>query len=382
MNRWAAIARFGGLGDDLVAGSPLRALKRMGYMTEMITGGPYAAVFQHNPYIDKLTVKDSEKDLPHGDLLAWQKWFEAKAKEYDVFIHASHSMEGRHSLFKTMTSFWWPEEYRRKLCAGSFIETVHDIACVPYDFGPLFFASPEEWAMAFMTKRQIGERFILWVISGTRIDKVYPYAPHAIARIIREVGAPVLLMGGPGPKEKSMADKIVEVVSVTNGGRDGLHLAIPAESGDASWPIRTSLTMAQAADLVITPDSGVAWAVAFEPMPKIVMVSHASAENITRHWINTVTLHADPNRVPCWPCHRLHDDPSTCRVNKEGNGAACISDITVERLVQTVKEQWEKPNNVIHAEQIFGMASGGDRRLGRQHAQDSRLEEQSRLPGI
>ena len=101
-------------------------------------------------------------------------------------------------------------------------------------------------------------------------------------------------------------------------------------------------------DLVVTPDTGTAWAVAFEQMPKIVMVSHASQENITKHWINTTTLHADRHRVPCWPCHRLHDDISTCIPNKQNNGAACISDISVETLVQTVAEKWDRSRNVVH----------------------------------
>jgi hypothetical protein len=33
---------------------------------------------------------------------------------------------------------------------------------------------------------------------------------------------------------------------------------------------------------------------AFEAMPKIMLLSHASEENITKHWVNTTTLHADP----------------------------------------------------------------------------------------
>jgi len=168
----------------------------------------------------------------------------------------------------------------------------------------------------------------------------------AIARIIREVKAPVVLMGGPSEKEQSMVTAIVDHVTLVNGTRDGLHLAY--EKGtNLCWPIRTSLAFAQVADLVVTPDTGTAWAVAFEPMPKIVMVSHASAENITKHWVNTTTLHADDTRVPCWPCHRLHDDPSTCKENKEQNGAACISDISVERLVQTVVEQWRGRSNIV-----------------------------------
>ena len=359
MNRWAAVARYGGVGDNLVAASPLKALKRQGYMTEVITSGPNHSVFLNNPYVDKLSVKDVNKDIAENDLAKWQEWHRGRAREYDVFVHASHSMEGRHALFKTMTAFWWPEEYRRKICAGSYLETIHDIAQVPYDFGPLFWPTPEEYAMAFLVKKRIGERFVLWVLSGTRIDKVYPYATQAVGRIIKELSAPVLLMGGPSEKERSMAQKILEIVSVANGGRDGLHLAVPEDGGSASWPLRTSLTMALCADLVVTPDTGTAWAVAFEPMPKIVMLSHASSDNITKHWVNTTTLHADPTRVPCWPCHRLHDDPATCHVNKEGNGAACISDITVERLIRAVEEKWRSGKNIVHAEPLFAMARDG-----------------------
>jgi hypothetical protein len=184
------------------------------------------------------------------------------------------------------------------------------------------------------------------VLSGTRVDKVYPYATYAIPRIIKEIGAPVLVMGGAHDIEHSMALAIKDSVTLTNGTRDGLHLAIPASGGEKCWPLRSSLSLALTADLVVTPDTGTAWAVAFEPMPKIVMVSHASVENITKWWVNTTTLHANADRVPCWPCHRLHDDKSTCVQNKEGNGAACISDISVEDLVCAVAKAW-KSSNVI-----------------------------------
>jgi ADP-heptose:LPS heptosyltransferase len=348
MKRWAAIARFGGIGDNLIAGSILAPLKRMGYMTEVITGSPNHVVFMHNPHIDKLSVKVVERDLPQGDLLAWQKWIASRANEYDIFLHASHSCEGRHAVFPSMSSFWWPEEYRRKLCAGSYLETAHDIAGVPHEFGPLYYSSDEEKEFSLRVKNKIGDRFILWVLSGTRIDKVYPYATIAVARIVKELKANVVLMGGPTEKEHSMATAIRDAVALANGTRDGVHLAVPTDSGELCWPLRTSLSFALVADLVVTPDTGPAWAVAMEPMPKIMMVSHASAENITKHWRNTITLHADPNRVPCWPCHRLHDEPSTCVVNKEENGAACISDISVERLIQTVEQLWNADrSNVI-----------------------------------
>ncbi len=349
MKKWAAIARYGGIGDNLMAGSPLRVLKKMGYMTEVITGSPNHVLFHHNPYIDKLSVHDTDRDLPKNDVEGWQRWHESRSREYDIFIHASHGCEGRHAVFKHMTSFWWPPEQRRKICSGSYLETMHDLGPVPYDFGPLFFASPEEHANAMVVKKQIGERFLLWVLSGTRIDKVYPRATYVIPRIIKELDIPVLVMGGPHEMERAMAQTIRDAVEVTNGDREKLFIADP-------YPIRISLALALCADLVVTPDTGTAWAVAMEPMPKIVLISHASAENITKHWVNTITLHADPSRVPCWPCHRLHDDKSTCVENREKTGAACISDISVEKLVQTVGEAWRSNHNIVHAEQVFKVA--------------------------
>lgn len=341
MKRWAAIARFAGVGDNLIAGSPLFVLKKLGYMTEVITAEPNHVLFHHNPYIDKLSVINPDRDLPQNDMNGWQAWHAARAREYDVYIHASHSCEGRHAIFKHMTAFWWEPEVRRKICAGSYLETVHDIGNLPYEFGPLYYASDEERANAVRVKKAIGEKFLLWVLSGTRPDKVYPFATYAIPRIIKEVNIPVLVMGGPHEKEVAMASIIREAVLRTNGSRDGLHIADPA-------PIRTSFALALQADIVVTPDTGTAWAVAMEKMPKIVMVSHTSVENITKHWVNTITLHADPDRVPCWPCHRLHDDPSTCVENREKTGAACISDISVETLVETVAKKVKFSSEVIH----------------------------------
>jgi ADP-heptose:LPS heptosyltransferase len=344
---WVGIARLGGVGDDLLAASVARPFKKMGYNVDMLTGEGNHVVYYNNPNIDKVSVK-RDGDLPKNNQELWLAWFQSRAAEYDQFVHLSHSMEMRHALFPSMTAFWWPQEYRRKLCGGSYLETVHDIANVPYDFGPLFYASAEEKDRAVETKKKVGPRVIGWVLAGSRLDKIYPYSPHVIARIIKEFNAPILLIGAPNEKQLACAKAIQETVMQTNSTLDGLHLAMTtsgnvagaekAESAD--WPIRRSLAQLQACDLVITPDTGLAWGVAFEPMPKIVTVSHASEQNITKHWLNCTTLHADPARVPCWPCHRLHNDISTCVKAKDAEAAACMADISVEDLMQNVKKLW------------------------------------------
>jgi hypothetical protein len=124
-------------------------------------------------------------------------------------------------------------------------------------------------------------------------------------------------------------------VAVENGSKQGLLHAASPSMEQQTWPIRRILTFAMACDLVIGPDTGPMWGVAFEPVPKILLLSHASVENIAKHWVNAVVLHADQARVPCWPCHQLHDTMEFCHENKWKNGAACISDIGVGDIIST-----------------------------------------------
>lgn len=353
MKRWAALCRFGGIGDNLIAVSPARALKRQGYMVEVITNDTNHQVFLNNPNIDKLSIKNVDSDVPK-DGLQWQQFWGSRAREYDVFCHLSHSCESRHAVFQGMTEWWWPDEYRRKRCAGSYLETAHDIAGVPYDFGPLYYATDEEIERALETKKRImGEaRCITWVLSGTRPDKVYPYTAFAVCRLIQETDAHVVLMGASA-LEFQMAETIQKTLQINIGSVDKLHLALsPTNSeagGEFNWPIRRSLAYAiHASDVLVAPDTGPAWACSMYDMPKVILISHTSAENVTKHWVNTTTLTADANKVPCWPCHKLHDTLDTCVPNPENNGAACISNIPVETIVGLVKQKLEHPKgNVV-----------------------------------
>jgi ADP-heptose:LPS heptosyltransferase len=339
MSGWACVARFGGIGDNLITASVLRPLKRLGYKIEMLTNDKYGVVFINNPFIDKLTTV-TEGHIPGGP--GWNEWFAKRAKEYEQFFHLSHTCEGRHALNVGTSAFWWPSAYRRRVCAGSYLETVHDICGVAHDFGPVFFPTEEEAARARKTRdEQIGGRYLVWVVSGSRLDKLHPYSGLAISRIIRELGIPVVMMGAGGLQFQH-AKTIAEHIVRQNGTDKGLHLALsPDDSekgGHQHFDVRRSLTQVLFADLVVTPDTGFGWASAMEPMPKVVMVSHASADNITKHWRNTITLHADPAEIPCWPCHRLHDDMSTCVPNKDlGKAAACMGDISTELIVSAVK---------------------------------------------
>jgi ADP-heptose:LPS heptosyltransferase len=216
--KWAGIARLGGIGDNLIAASVLRPLKKQGYKIEFIAQHPHHEVLLNNPFIDKLTVKQNG-DIPSGD--DWQKWFVARGKEYDRFVNLSHSCEGLLAPFYAMTSWHWPAEFRRKQFGRNYLEVVHDIVGVEYDFGPLFFPTADEKRKALETKRKlaIGDRPLIgWIIRGTRIDKLYPQAPTTIARLIKELDAAVITFGAPRPApDMDLAYQIQEHVIAQNG---------------------------------------------------------------------------------------------------------------------------------------------------------------------
>lgn len=343
---WCLLVRLGGIGDNLIASSVLPLLAR-DYNVEVMAQKPWSALFENNPFIDKLTVRE-EGDIPHASALEWQEWFVARGKEYAKWVNLSHSCESQLAVFPSQSAFYWPASWRRAHCGQSYLEFVHDVAEVPHEFehGPRFYPTAEEKRKAAQTLDKVrgdgGHRKVVGVcLSGSRLDKVWPYFPLLIAKLIRELGCAVLMFGTP-EREREIAQTIQDFVREYTGSYDGMHAAITAYEPDgktlvADWPVRRSVATLHACDLVIGPDTGLMWGVAMEPLPKLMLHSHASVQNITKHWVNTTSFHADPERVPCWPCHQLHDKPETCRKAENANAAACIADITHEAVFAKVK---------------------------------------------
>lgn len=337
---WACISRYGGVGDNLIASSVLAPLRTKYGRVEVITQWPQHVVFENNPHIDKLSVH-KPGDIPGETLEAWARWHRVRAKEYDFFANLSHTVEVLKAFLPAQTQFDWPVAWRREYCAGSYIEAVAKVCGVdPADCEPRFFPTEEEHAKAKATfGEQIGKRPVIgWVLSGSRVDKIHPAGTLIVARLIAELGAQVVMFGAPG-RDYDMAVRIQEHVKRQNGTTNGLHSMCDSFQPDMTFenqkfPIRRILTQLRYCDLVISPDTGPAWAVAMEDVPKIILVSHASAENITGGWRNTVTLHADRHRVPCWPCHQLHDTLDTCTPDETKQAAACISSISVASIIE------------------------------------------------
>lgn len=346
---WACVSRCGGIGDNLMAAAVLPELAKR-YTIDMLTNDHLAsAVYENNPHITKLT-KVHDEDIPKDSMQSWQGWFAKRAREFpEFFINLSHSCESLVAIPQTQTPFYWPDAWRRKHCGANYLETIAEICGIdPVFTEPLFYPTEAEREKARITKQKVGKRCIGFCAAGSRLDKYHPLTPIIIARLIKELDMPVILFGA-SEREADVARMTEDHVAKANGSLAGLHEAITCYEVDGKtvrhdkaglpieWSVRRAITQLMACDLIIGPDTGLVWGAAFEDVPKIVLLSHASPENIIKHWRNALAPQIDTEQAPCWPCHRLHDDITHCRRHKSLDGAACISSIKADTVVSVAR---------------------------------------------
>jgi ADP-heptose:LPS heptosyltransferase len=105
------------------------------------------------------------------------------------------------------------------------------------------------------------------------------------------------------------------------------------------WNIRQTMGLAHLCDLVIGPETGVMNAVAMQSMPKIVLLSHSSVENLTRDWINTYSVFS--TKTPCAPCHKMIYDWSQCVRDEASGTAQCQVDIHPDAVWEAVTRAFQ-----------------------------------------
>src|SRR5579864_5306624 len=215
MTRWACVCRLGSIGDNFIASSVLPHLAAT-HRVEVMAQEPAIAVFENNPFIDKLTPLKNE-NLPTNNA-DWQRYFKARASEYDKFYPLSHSIESHVVFHPDSTGFLWAPSYRRAVADRSYLAIAHDMCEVPHVYDPRFFPTEEEQRDAAALKVRaapLGQPVIGWVIAGSRVDKMYPYASNAIARLIKELGAAVVMFSTA--ENNNWVAQIERNVEIQNG---------------------------------------------------------------------------------------------------------------------------------------------------------------------
>jgi ADP-heptose:LPS heptosyltransferase len=102
------------------------------------------------------------------------------------------------------------------------------------------------------------------------------------------------------------------------------------------YTIRETLCLLAEVDMVVGPETGVLNAAGQMNVPKIVMLSHSSPENLTKYWVNAKVL--TPPNTACFPCHRMHYSFERCNRDEATGTAACQADISIDQAWEAFKE--------------------------------------------
>jgi len=307
-----AVVRYGGFGDLIQASSILPGLKREGYHITFYTTPSGRNILKNDPHIDSFFVQGKDQ-VPNNELpLFWNK----QAEKYDKFINLSESVEGTFLAIPGRSQHTWPYKLRNEMLNKNYLEFAHLMADVPFKDEQRFYPSKDELKCAQKQKDELG-RCVFWILSGSSVHKTWPYLDQAIARILITYPEIKIILTGD------------EVCQILEMGWEKEERVIKTSG---KWGIRRSLTFAKFADIIIGPETGILSAVSNLSMPKIIMLSHSSVENLTKHWVNTVSLM--PMECDCYPCHMMHYGFDHCRRDSETGVAKCQANISIDQFME------------------------------------------------
>jgi ADP-heptose:LPS heptosyltransferase/predicted SAM-dependent methyltransferase len=319
----AAVVRYGAFGDAIQASSILPGLKEQGYHVTFYCTPRTQEVLQHDPHIDEWYVQDTDQ-VPNSHL---GTFWDHEAKKFDKWINLSETVEGTLLTLPGRPNHKWPKNLRHRMLDVNYMEFTHEFAGVPMPPVPKFYSTPEEKVWARKERAKFGgDMLILYPLSGSAIHKVWPNQDSFFARV---------LIKYPGARIVTVGDMLSTVLE--QGWENEPRIVKKA----SKYTIRESMALAEVCDVAVGPETGMMNAVSHLSMPKVVLLSHSSANNLTKYWVNTTTI--EPQTTPCYPCHRMIYTFDDCVKDEETGTAACQADISTDQVwnaFEARKTEW------------------------------------------
>jgi ADP-heptose:LPS heptosyltransferase len=289
----ALLVRYGAYGDALNITPVIKKLHEDGYEVIVNVNKRTEEVLRHNPHISRFIMHD--ESVPIDKLEA--VWDKVKAENpHDKYINFSESIECNVALHPINPEYIYPKYERYERCNRNYYDVTERWAgldgCVKR---PEFYYTEAEEKEAVQYIKP-GKFNILWALSGSGKQKVYPWAEYVIGQILKDYTDVQIITIG------DLRSQLLETLQderITN------------LSGEI--PMRISMILTKFVDLVISPDTGVLHASGCYDTPKIGILGHTNIENITKYFTNDYSIEAE---VPCAPCfHLIYDHDVQCPVD-------------------------------------------------------------------
>jgi len=307
-SRRAIVLRYGGFGDMLQACSVFPGLKEQGYHLTVATYERGKDLLKEDPHVDAFVIQDPDQ-VPSDEIGLYVEYLKTV---YQKVVNLCESVEGSLVALPGRTARYWPKSARHFLMDKNYLEMTHAIADVPYPFRMKFYPSLEEreWALKERT-RMGGKPIILWALSGSSVNKAWPYLDIVVARLLTSFDCRIIFVGGE-------ADAYLE---------KGWENEPRVLKRCGVWNTRQSMTFAmRQADVVVGPDTGIMQAVGLEDVPKVLILGHSTIEQVSKHWKNTVSIEPPPS-VECRGCLLLHYNFDDCHRGPQTGVALCQESI-------------------------------------------------------
>ena len=280
-------------------------------------------VLKNNPHVDEIVIHETDS-VPIEEL---EEHYKKLGEGYDKFINLSGSIEESLLIIdRDPEKATWSKEKRHKECNRNYYDEMFRIAGYPEitgKSGELYFGRFEQKIARDFRKKYKDYFLVLWSLSGSSEHKAYPYAHYVAMKFLNEHPDAMILQVG---------DDLCKLL-------EWEHPRAKCYSG--VWNIRKVFSMIPQVDLVIGTETGVLNAAGCYPVPKIILLSHSSEENLSKYWQNCVALHAE---VGCWPCHLLHLSPGSCVLDEQIGTPICMSKlkaIDVYNALENVYLKWK-----------------------------------------
>lgn len=312
--------RYGATGDLLAITPLLKQLKQDGYEVHLVCT-PRIVAIENNPNID--FIYPQERGLISGlQLIDYHKTI---SKGYDKVINLCGSIESALLFEYASKEYFWTKEERHRIANVNYYDRTMELGGYP-DIkgtkGELYLSDSEKTLIKIWQKKHEGFFKILWQVRGSSEHKIYPYISDIADELV----------------EKYADIRIFLVGGIETQVLDWNHPNIWSCIG--KWYEREALIMTSAADLVISPESGILNAAGCFDTPKIGLLTHSSKENLTKYFTNDYSIESE---AECAPCHRLVHKTAECKVGGEFGLPVCMErGLPAEKVMNQIEQLYNK----------------------------------------
>lgn len=338
------LVRDAAIGDTIMITPAIRSWSDRGYDVHVAGKKiPTSAVLAFNPHVAEAHQLEAQ---PHMGARA-QKIKELIDKiKPDLHIDLAFSCEGAFLFHSSRREYDLPLSWRRLNARGrSYYKHINvDLAGGDRTMPEMHAGTQEDAWWARFRGLHLGYKIVQVQITGSSINKCYPWWPLVI-RDLQRLHPKVMVITTGDPA----FGRFIEAGAVEEGADPS---RIWATCGDKRYTLRDSLITTKYADLVIGPETGIINASACWDTPKIPLLSHSSADNLTRGWRNCYPIES-PAR--CSPCYRIVSAGDEChmvsdREDRRIAGATkCMAMITPEQVIATAQQALRNGRGLIAA---------------------------------